>query len=233
MYDDEKHLNEIIDFYTAVGIKGMEEMTEIDNRLDWEIPLLTGVFAQRTKLLDIGCGQGRIALKLAGLGYNIFGIDIVREFIDYNNLIVKQNGYNAEFYCDNFFNIDKYDIIFDGAYCMWGTIRYILKQDEQVAFFKKIFNHLKSSGKLLVDTIDEDNCAMAPNIDNEFQYREKVSIDNRELIRVYHKKYGLSTISCSFNEKLLKEVFYKAGFKNIERKVIAKEKSRLVITGEK
>lgn len=229
----EANLEQIINFYTTIGVKGIDDMTEIDNRLSWEIPLLEETFQSNSKLLDVGCGQGRISLILSKKNYKITGIDIVQNFIDYANKTAKSKDLDATFYCDNFQNLDKYDFKIDGAFCMWGTIRHILNIDEQVDLLKKVYTHLSNKGKFLIDTIDENNLEHASNIDNKYQNREVIKVGNESFIKVNHKKMGLYTVSCSFNEESLKEIFVKAGFKNLERKYIDKDKSRLVIIGQK
>ena len=57
------------------------EYTRWDRRLAREIPFLTSVFRERgaERVLDVACGTGRHAVRLARAGYQVTGIDISTE----------------------------------------------------------------------------------------------------------------------------------------------------------
>jgi len=57
------------------------EYTRWDRRLAREIPFLTGVFRERgaRRVLDVACGTGRHAVRLAQAGYQVTGTDISTE----------------------------------------------------------------------------------------------------------------------------------------------------------
>ena len=71
-------------------------------------------YPKKGKVLDLGCGQGRDAIFLARLGYNVTGIDVSEVGINQMNLIGKKEGLNLtgivkDIYAYNDF--DKYDFI--------------------------------------------------------------------------------------------------------------------------
>lgn len=231
--NNEENKNIIRDFYSTVGVKGMDEMTEIDHRLYWELPLIENAFAPKSTLLDVGSGQGRIALRLARKGYGIVGIDLIPEFVEYTNEVAKQEHLNASFICDDFMNLDKHPMQVQGAYCMWGTIRHILTFEDQVKLMGMVYGALEKNSRFLIDTIDEENLIYAPNIDNEFQCREVFAQGDDVYAKVTHKKLGKYTIAYCFTESKLRKIFSEAGFVDIERVQVPADRSRLVIIGRK
>lgn len=48
-------------------------------------------------VLDVGCGPGRHALALAGLGVSVVGVDIARSFVDLGNAAAVAQGLSARF----------------------------------------------------------------------------------------------------------------------------------------
>ena len=77
------------------------------------ISLYSG-FTQRGELLDLGCGQGRDAIALAKMGYEVTGIDHSQVGIDQLNHIAKANhlsvhGIVGDIY--SFSDFGRYDYI--------------------------------------------------------------------------------------------------------------------------
>ena len=71
-------------------------------------------YPKRGKLLDLGCGQGRDAIPLARLGYEVTGIDNSKVGIDQMNKLAQSENLNlrgivADIYqYDNFSNFRFY-----------------------------------------------------------------------------------------------------------------------------
>jgi len=74
-----------------------------------------------TSILDVGCGLGTNALRLATLGYRVRGIDVSQTAIE--KAITRRNaaGLDCEFLCANIFTGDhgNWDIVFDRG-CLHG-----------------------------------------------------------------------------------------------------------------
>ncbi|MGB0863133.1 MAG: class I SAM-dependent methyltransferase, partial [Saprospiraceae bacterium] len=66
------------------------------------------------KVLDLGCGQGRDAIALAKLGFDVTGIDISKVGIDQMNVIATSNNLSLKGFIADIFLFDdfeKYDIV--------------------------------------------------------------------------------------------------------------------------
>ena len=62
-------------FYAGLGVKGLEART----RPEWDKEILEALQAmipEASRILDVGCGYGRIAVPLAAVGHRVTGVDI-------------------------------------------------------------------------------------------------------------------------------------------------------------
>jgi ubiquinone/menaquinone biosynthesis C-methylase UbiE len=105
------------------------------------------------RVLDICCGTGEHAIRMAQLGYEVTGIDASRDMIKFANEKVKKEGVSVEFRC-----IDAHalNIVgeFQAAYCLGYTFHYMTTYSEVISFFTRINEALLPQGIFLVDFID-------------------------------------------------------------------------------
>lgn len=100
-------------------------------------------------LLDIGCGPGIYAEKFAKVGYRVTGIDFSKRSIDYALKSSMKQGLAITYIYQNYLNMNL-NKVYDFAtmiYCDYGALSTIDRQ----TVMKKIYNHLKPGGKLLLD----------------------------------------------------------------------------------
>lgn len=77
------------------------------------ISLYSG-FEKRGRLLDLGCGQGRDALALAKIGYEVTGVDHSRVGIAQLRKIAEKNNLSIEGIIEDIYNysdFDRYDYV--------------------------------------------------------------------------------------------------------------------------
>src|SRR5919201_6350444 len=68
-------------FYAQLGAEGLARRT----RADWDEQIVAAVLdllPPRARVLDVGCGYGRVALPLVRAGYDVEGIDLSPNLID-------------------------------------------------------------------------------------------------------------------------------------------------------
>ncbi|MCR4790439.1 MAG: class I SAM-dependent methyltransferase [Treponemataceae bacterium] len=53
-------------------------------------------FSKNLSVLDLGCGAGFFEILLASKGCSVSGIDLTREMVDKANMMIRQNGLDAE-----------------------------------------------------------------------------------------------------------------------------------------
>ncbi|MFI9171897.1 class I SAM-dependent DNA methyltransferase [Streptomyces lincolnensis] len=102
------------------------------------------------RALELGIGTGRIALPLAGRGVEVHGIDLSRAMVE--RLRAKPGG-DAVATTIGDFATTKVDGTFTVAYLVFNTIMNLTSQDEQVACFRNVAEHLEPGGTFVVEVM--------------------------------------------------------------------------------
>ncbi len=129
----------------------------------------------KIKILEIGCGTGKLATMLDLKTIDYTGYDLSPDMIE----IAKKRNLNAKFLVDDatIFELnEKFDIVI----CFMDTINYLTTSEQVESTFKQINNHLKDGGRFLFDIHQEDN------IENFDDYQEIGYIDDVKYI--WHSK---------------------------------------------
>lgn len=99
-------------------------------------------FDRSMKVLDIGCGQGRDALMLGRLGYEVLGIDISQVGIDQMNAQAQAEGLNVNGIVADLKSYkidDSVDLVLTDSMLHF----YQNDRDDEVAFVKMLLSQLK------------------------------------------------------------------------------------------
>lgn len=98
--------------------------------------------------LELGVGTGRIALPLRRAGVPVHGIDVSPEMIA--RLRAKPGGDDVEITVGDF-STTKVERRFSLAYLVFNTITNLTTQDEQVACFANVADHLEPGGCFVIE----------------------------------------------------------------------------------
>ncbi|MDA0734974.1 MAG: class I SAM-dependent methyltransferase [Chloroflexi bacterium] len=102
------------------------------------------------KILDVPCGGGRLALQLAGRGYQVTGVDISAELLESASRRAEDENLQV-----NWKQGDMRDLPwpgeFDAALCFWSSFGYF-DEAENAAFLKAVSRSLKPGARFLLDT---------------------------------------------------------------------------------
>jgi len=102
------------------------------------------------RILDVPCGEGRLAIELASRGYKVTGIDFNKHFLK----IAKDNAVKKGLDID-WRQRDMRDIPwknkFDAVICMWASFGYF-DEKGNLEFIKAVSHSLIKGGRLLIDT---------------------------------------------------------------------------------
>lgn len=110
---------------------------------------------EETKLLDVGCGTGSYALKLAEKGYKVKAIDLDAEMISLAESKMKDARVEVDFYRIGMLNLKKKfkAASFDGIYIV-GNVMVHLTKEEIKDFLDLTADLLKANGKIFIQIVN-------------------------------------------------------------------------------
>lgn len=119
--------------------------------IDREIENLvaSGVLKPGDRVLDLGCGPGLYASRLAERGMRVTGVDISQRSLDYATQYAAEKGLAINYRCIDFFDID-YSGEFDAVIQIFGELNTFSDEKRDV-LLTKIHKALKTGGLLLFD----------------------------------------------------------------------------------
>ncbi|MEM1750089.1 MAG: methyltransferase domain-containing protein [Desulfurococcaceae archaeon] len=109
---------------------------------------------QGSRILDLGCGYGRISIELAKLGYNVIGFDYSYDLLKIAEESAKKQGVRVEFVRGDMREL-PYQNEFD-AVVSWDTSFGYFTDDENEHVIHLISRSLKEGGRLVLDLHNRD-----------------------------------------------------------------------------
>lgn len=103
------------------------------------------------KILDLACGYGRHAIKLAKLGCQVTGLDSSKYFIELANKNAGKQNVTVKFILGDMRNlafVNKFDVILS----MFTSFGYFHDESDHALVLRKISRALKPDGRFLIDT---------------------------------------------------------------------------------
>ena len=137
-------------FYRAVGPTGLA----IPARPPWDARTLAdlrGLLPPAGRVLDVGCGYGRIALPLAELGYTVTGFDIARSLLRAARREAARRGLAIAFDEGSMTSLPYDAAAFDAVLCLWTAFYELTQHDEQVAALGEMHRVLAPGGIAIVE----------------------------------------------------------------------------------
>jgi SAM-dependent methyltransferase len=133
----------------------LDPMIELASRrpetIDREINhlLSPGLLKAGDKVIDLGCGPGLYAVRLAAKGIHVTGIDISERSLNYATAQARKYELDIDFRRLNFLGLD-YSSEFDAAVQVFGEVG-TLSDDKRDVLFAGIHKALKPGGLLFFD----------------------------------------------------------------------------------
>lgn len=121
----------------------------IEITIDWISDLLPH---GRMDILDLGCGPGLYAERLARLGHRVTGIDFSRTAIDHAGASAKDKGLDITYVHQDYLTLDdacRYDLIM-----MIFTDFGVLFPDQQASLLDRVWRALKPGGSFVFDVLN-------------------------------------------------------------------------------
>lgn len=106
------------------------------------------------RILDLACGFGRHSLEFARRGYDVIGVDITTEYVDYATQQADREKLNAKFVCADIREIEyenEFDVVLNMAD---GAVGYLENDEENLKIFGVVSKALKTGGKHFMDIMN-------------------------------------------------------------------------------
>jgi len=184
---------------------------EYKEYLDKEIKWVKNKITFTEKLLDAGCGDGRLYPELREVCKEYVGIDLDRKAIDKAK---KFESKDAKFFVMDITKLSENfpSNYFDTIVCLWNTLGNI-EYDKKaiVEFFKIVKNNC------IISTVEKGNFKL------RLAHYRKLNIKNLKIDRkaeiIRTKEWGVAR---AYSKKKLKKLCEEAGFKVLEIKQLGK-----------
>ena len=108
-------------------------------------------FSSPGRLIDLGCGTGRLCLNFAELGFSCVGVDLSEAMLDVLRAKAEQSNLSVECMKANVVELDGIpNANFDYAACLFSTLGMIRGRDNRNRFLSHVYRILKPGGRLVV-----------------------------------------------------------------------------------
>lgn len=107
-----------------------------------------------SRILDLGCGNGRHAIQMSKLGFDVVGLDLSPYLLSIAKEEAKKQNRNITFVEGDmrYFNFEKkFDMVFNG----FTSFGFFEDDRENFSVFKNISDHLVSGGFFIFDYLNE------------------------------------------------------------------------------
>lgn len=132
-------------FYAQLGADGLANRT----RPEWDekiIAALIEMLPRDARVLDVGCGYGRIALPLARAWYEVEGLDLSENLIEAARRAADAEGLRVGFRVGSMTSLPYLPESFDAVICLWSAFNELLGEDAQTRAICEMWRVLRSGG---------------------------------------------------------------------------------------
>lgn len=137
-------------FYAKLGAEGLRRRS----RPDWDAAITEHVASYlgvRERVLDAGCGYGRIAIALAARGYQVSGLDLSAPLLTSAREAALTQGVRLPLVTGSMTRLPFRDASFDAVICLWSAYYEVLDPAGQVRTLAEMRRVLGDRGLALIE----------------------------------------------------------------------------------
>jgi len=131
-----------------------EKLTEERTKREVEFLVKVLELNEPKKILDLACGFGRHAIKLAELGHEVVGVDIMNGFLEIAKKRAEESGVKVEFIKGDIREMN-FKEEFDIVLLLYTSFGYF-SDEENFKVLKNVYRALKSQGLFCLDIPNRD-----------------------------------------------------------------------------
>ncbi|KKI88543.1 methyltransferase [Bacillus sp. SA1-12] len=112
---------------------------------------ISAYYPEANRLIDVGCGTGEIAIRLAKQQLNITGVDLSEDMLSVAQSKLAQNNVNILFLQQDMRDLAGFEEKFDVVTICCDSLNYLETEDDIQATFRAVNQLLGRGGLLLFD----------------------------------------------------------------------------------
>ena len=147
------------------------------------------------EVLDLGCGTGGITAVLADKGYDMIGLDISPEMLNFAR--ERNYGKNTLLLCQDMCEFELYGTV-QAIYSSFDCLNYILENKDLAQVFVLARNYLEAGGLFIFD-INTEHRYKNVFANNCFAY------EFEDIFAVWRNSYDEKTKKCDFEIDIFSE----------------------------
>lgn len=121
-----------------------------EERTEREVAFVAGQIPAGSRVLDLACGTGRIAVPLAARGFDVAGLDISRRALD----VGRRAAPGLDLRHGDMRELPWPDASFDAVLNLWTAFGYFETQEEDERVLAEVARVLRPGGIFLIDTVN-------------------------------------------------------------------------------
>jgi SAM-dependent methyltransferase len=134
-------------FYAKLGAEGLANRT----RPDWDKKIAGAVMEllpAKARVLDVGCGYGRVALPLARA---VEGLDLSENLVEAARRAASAEGLRVAFTVGSMTSLPYPPASFDSVICLWSAFWELIDEESQVKTVSEMWRVLRAGGFALIE----------------------------------------------------------------------------------
>ncbi len=137
-------------FHGAIGKGGLSALST----KKWDraiVKQVESLLKKDQRILDVGCGYGRVAVPLLDEGFDVYGIDLSAQYIKELKKGQKSKGLSQRFKVADMCDLPFEGNMFDMVLCLWSSFEELLRMKEQVKAVREMKRVLKYEGRGFIE----------------------------------------------------------------------------------
>lgn len=102
------------------------------------------------RILDLACGTGELTVRLAEKGWKTTGVDLSETMLIVAQQKISEHGFHVPLFQQDMRELEGLGR-FDGVVMFCDSLNYLLKEEDVLRTFERIYQHLEDEGLFMFD----------------------------------------------------------------------------------